>query len=113
MIAPSLQARAEWWDNLSSLYSVTSANNASPPSPDTLYDPVLWRQAWESVEACEAACKSWATCVQWSYVEDLCRMDDKLIMGQGYAPAMTERKTALRTTSGWLKERLDAWQCDS
>ncbi len=112
MIAPNLQARAEWWDNFSSLYRVTSANKAAPPSPDTLYDPALWRQAWESVEACEAACRSWATCAQWSYVEDLCRMVDKLIMGQGYAPAMSERKTALRTTSGWLKERLDTWQCD-
>jgi hypothetical protein len=39
-------------------------------------------------------------------------MDDKLIMGQGYAPAMSERKTALKTTSGWLKERLDAWNCN-
>jgi hypothetical protein len=39
-------------------------------------------------------------------------MDDKLMVGQGYAPAMAERKTALKTTSGWLQERLDAWHCD-
>ncbi len=112
MIAPDLRQRAEWWDNLSSLYSVASANKASPPSPDTHNDAELWGQAWTSADACEAACKSWDACVQWSYVEDLCKMDDKLIMGQGYAPAMSERRTALKTTSGWLKERLDAWHCD-
>jgi len=112
MIAPDLRKRAEWWDNLSGLFSVTSANKESAATPDTVYDPALWRRAWMSTDACEAACKSWATCVQWSYVEDLCRMDDKLIMGQGYAPAMSERKTALKTTSGWLKERLDAWNCN-
>jgi heme A synthase len=72
----------------------------------------LWKGAWVSADACEAACKSWASCVQWSYVEDLCNMDDKLIMGQGYAPAMSERKTALKTTSGWLQGRLDGWHCD-
>jgi hypothetical protein len=111
MIAPNLRRRAEWWDNLSGLYSVTSENKASPPAPDTDYDSELWKQAWASVDACEAACNSWTSCVQWSYVEDLCKMDDKLIMGQGYAPAMSERRTALKTTSGWLKERLEAWHC--
>ncbi len=39
-------------------------------------------------------------------------MDDKVIMGQGYAPAMSQRKTALKTTSGWLPERLEDWHCD-
>jgi hypothetical protein len=112
MIAPNLKRRAEWWDNFSSLYSITSANKASPPTPDSQYDPALWKQAWASTDACEAACKSWVTCVQWSYVEDLCRMDDKLSMGQGFAPAMSERKTALKTTSGWLQERLESWKCE-
>lgn len=91
---------------------MTSGNKAAPPAPEKGYDAALWRKAWASVDACEAACESWSDCVQWSYVEDLCSMDDKLIMGQGYAPAMSERKTALKTTSGWLKERLNGWQCD-
>ncbi|GAB1316837.1 N-acetylgalactosaminide beta-1,3-galactosyltransferase [Madurella fahalii] len=112
MIAPNLHKRVEWWDNLSGLYQVTSGNKASPPAPESGYDAALWSAAWESVDACEAACESWTACVQWNYVEDLCSMDDKLIMGQGYAPAMPERKTALKRTSGWLKERLDSWQCD-
>ncbi|KAK4153761.1 hypothetical protein C8A00DRAFT_43332 [Chaetomidium leptoderma] len=112
MIAPNLEKRAEWWDNMSGLYRVTSANKGAPPSPDDAYDAALWKDAWASVDTCEAACKSWISCVQWSYVEDLCNMDDKLIMGQGYAPAMSERKTALKTTSGWLKEKVDGWHCD-
>ena len=111
MIAPSLQKRVEWWDNFSGLYKVTSANREAAPAPEVGYDSALWKEAWGSVDACEAACKLWTNCVQWSYVEDLCSMDDKFIMGQGYAPAMSERKTALRTTSGWFKERLDAWNC--
>lgn len=111
IIAPNLRKRAEWWDNLSSVYQVSSGNQAAPPAPESGYDEALWRKAWESVDACEAACESWAGCVQWNYVEDLCSMDDKLIMGRGYAPGMPERKTALKRTSGWLKERLDDWQC--
>ncbi|EAQ91816.1 hypothetical protein CHGG_00051 [Chaetomium globosum CBS 148.51] len=112
MISPELQKRAEWWDNQSGLFQVTSANKADPPTPEEKHDTALWKGAWVSVDACEAACKAWAACVQWSYVEDLCNMDDKLMMGQGYAPAMSERKTALKTTSGWLQERLDGWHCD-
>ncbi|KAK4247447.1 glycosyltransferase [Corynascus novoguineensis] len=112
MIAPNLEKRAEWWDNQSGLFKVTSANKASPPIPETDdFDMALWKEAWASEDACEAACESWASCVQWSYVEDLCSMDDKVMMGQGYAPAMSERKTALKTTSGWLKERLNGWNC--
>jgi hypothetical protein len=111
VMAKSISKRAEWWDNLSSLYRVTSASKESPPAPGSRHDATLWREAWSSVDACEAACRSWDACVQWSYVEDLCSMDDKLIMGQGYAPAMSERKTALKTTSGWFKERLDKWEC--
>ena len=75
------------------------------------YDSVAWGKAWESVDACEVACRSWHDCVQWSYVEDLCKMDEKVTMGQGYAPAMSQRKTALKTTSGWLVKRLDQWHC--
>ncbi|KAL2171394.1 hypothetical protein VTG60DRAFT_3037 [Thermothelomyces hinnuleus] len=112
MIAPNLRKRAEWWDNQSGLLRVTSANKASPPTPETDFDMALWKNAWESADACEAACESWVSCVQWSYVEDLCSMDDKVMMGQGYAPAMSERKTALKTTSGWLLERLDEWKCE-
>jgi hypothetical protein len=114
MIAPDLKDRAEWWDNLSGLFQVTSGNKASPPAPEKTeqYDAALWKEAWASVDACEAACRGWTDCVQWSYVEDLCAMDDKMIMGQGYAPAMSERKTALKRTSGWLKDRLERWQCD-
>lgn len=111
MIAPDLRKRIEWWDNLSELYQVSSGNKASPPVPETKHDIELWKKAWESTDACEAACKGWANCVQWSYVEDLCKMDDKLIMGQGYAPAMSERKTALKRTSGWLNDRLESWAC--
>ncbi|KAK3996640.1 glycosyltransferase [Cladorrhinum sp. PSN332] len=111
MIAPDLKKRAEWWDNLSELYQVSSGNKASPPVPDTKHDLESWKKAWESTDACEAACEGWVNCVQWSYVEDLCKMDDKLMMGQGYAPAMSERKTALKRTSGWLKDRLDKWSC--
>ena len=111
MIAPALRKRIEWWDNQSELFRVTSANKEAPPAPEGKHNNALWKQAWQSVDACEAACRGWAECVQWSYVEDLCRMDDKVLMGQGYAPTMSERKTALMTTSGWFKERLDKWHC--
>lgn len=101
----------EWWDNMAGLYEVTSANKAAPPEPESRHSSSAWKAAWASVDACEAACKSWVDCVQWTYVEDLCRMDDKMIMGQGYAPAMSQRKTSLKHTSGWLPERLSQWSC--
>ncbi len=113
MIAPHLQKRAEWWDNLSGLYQITSASKGSPLTPDALdsYHRAQWGKAWESADACETACLTWETCVQWSYLEDSCKMDDKMRMGQRYAPTTSERKTALMTTSGWLKERVSDWGC--
>ncbi|CAM1504643.1 Fc.00g022340.m01.CDS01 [Cosmosporella sp. VM-42] len=111
MILPGIQNRMEWWDNLANLYQVNSGNKDAPPSPAGTYNSDLWKKAWGSADACEAACKAWLDCIQWSYVEDLCKMDDKMIMGQGYAATMSERKTSLRHTSGWLPERLENWTC--
>ncbi|KAK0666417.1 hypothetical protein QBC41DRAFT_325803 [Cercophora samala] len=115
VILPGLRARknrAEWWDNMSGVWQVSSGNKNDPPGPEgKTYDEGKWKKAWESVGNCEEACKSWTDCVQWSWVEDLCKMDNKFMMGQGYAPAMTERKTALKRTSGWLTDRLESWKC--
>ncbi|KAK5988930.1 hypothetical protein PT974_10427 [Cladobotryum mycophilum] len=111
MILPNIQKRAEWWDNHAGLFEVSSGNKDAPPVPEGKHDVELWKKAWESIDACEAACKGWETCAQWTYVEDLCKMDDKLIMGAGYAPSMSQRKTALMHTSGWMHERLNNWKC--
>lgn len=113
MILPQVQKRAEWWDNMASLYEVSSANKDWAPVPEdgSSYDAGLWKKAWESVDACEAACQGWAECAMWTFVEDLCKMDDKMIMGQGYAPSMSQRKTSLKHTSGWMTERLQGWAC--
>lgn len=96
---------------MAGLYEVTSANKDSPPVPEGEYTLSLWQNAWESVEACEAACGGWKECVSWEYVEDLCKMDDKMVLGQGFAPGMSQRKTSLMHTSGWVPERLDDWSC--
>lgn len=113
MILPDVKKRAEWWDNQSGVYSVASGNNEWSPKPpkEAKYDAALWKKAWQSVDDCEAACMSWDKCMQWAYVEDLCKMDDKMMMGQGYAEGMSQRKTALMHTSGWLYERLENWKC--
>ncbi|QKD48585.2 uncharacterized protein FOBCDRAFT_196059 [Fusarium oxysporum Fo47] len=102
MIAPVFDRRREWWDNLSSLFDITSANANLPLAPQSKYNRSLCINAWKSVDACEAACESWDECMQWSYYDDLCRMDDKLIMGSGFAPRMFQRKARLIITSGWL-----------
>lgn len=102
MIAPVFDSRREWWDNLSSLFDITSANANLPLAPQPKYNHSLYINAWKSVDACEAACESWDECMQWSYYDDLCRMDDKLIMGSGFAPRMFQRKARLIITSGWL-----------
>lgn len=112
MMISRIQQRLEWWDNMAALYEVSSANREWAPAPtDDKYDADAWKAAWQSADACEAACESWENCVQWSFVEDLCRVDDKLILGQGFAPAMSQRKTSLMHTSGWLPKRLDDWIC--
>lgn len=113
MILPRIQKTVEWWDNMASLYEISSANKAWAPGPEdeSTYDSAVWKKGWESVNACEAACKSWDSCVMWSYVEDLCKMDDKMVLGQGFAPAMSQRKTSLMHTSGWFPNRLDNWSC--
>ena len=96
-------------------YEVSSANQEWAPTPQeeegSSFDAKLWKKAWNSVDDCEAACKGWTQCAMWSFVEDLCKMDDKMIMGQGYAPGMSQRKTALMHTSGWMPQRLDEWHC--
>ncbi|KAL6694654.1 hypothetical protein J3F84DRAFT_377535 [Trichoderma pleuroticola] len=114
MILPNIKEHADWWDNYSGVFEVSSGNREWAPKPGAengQYDKALWANAWESVEACEAACQGWTMCMQWNYVEDLCKMDDKIYMGQGYAPGMSQRKTALRHTSGWMYKRLEDWKC--
>lgn len=114
MILPNIKEHAEWWDNYSGVYEVASGNRewAAKPGPDNgQYDEALWSKAWESVEACEAACQGWTKCMQWNFVEDLCKMDDKVYYGQGYAPGMSQRKTSLKHTSGWMYKRLEEWKC--
>ncbi|KAF4343933.1 glyco n-acetylgalactosamine 3-beta-galactosyltransferase 1 [Fusarium beomiforme] len=83
IIYPNLDKRREWWDNLSGLFEITSGNSNSPPALGSKYDVGLWVNAWKSVGSCEAACESWDECMQWSYTDDLCRLDDKLLMGSG------------------------------
>ncbi|KAI9170643.1 hypothetical protein HJFPF1_00113 [Paramyrothecium foliicola] len=112
MILPHIQERQEWWDNMSDRYEVTSGTRDSVHGPSDTYDSAAWKISWESADGCEAACKSWQSCMQWSFVEDLCRMDDRIIMGQGFSPSMAQRKTSLKHTSGWLADRLSAWDCE-
>lgn len=114
MILPRIQTNAQWWDNRAAQYEVSSGNQAWAPTPEDAgtFDAKAWKGAWESVEACEAACRGWTACVGWTFVEDLCKMDDKVTLGQGYAPNMSQRKTSLMHTSGWLPERLEQWRCD-
>jgi hypothetical protein len=113
MILPHILENAQWWDNMASLFEVSSGNQEWAPAPEdsSTYDSALWKKAWASTEACEAACRGWTGCAMWTFVEDLCKMDDKFIMGQGYAPSMSQRKTSLMHTSGWITERLQEWAC--
>lgn len=113
MILPKIQQSAEWWDNTASQYEVASSNKAwaAVPEEGSSYDAELWADAWQSVSACEAACKGWDECAMWTFVEDLCKMDSRMVMGQGYAPSMSQRKTSLKHTSGWVTERLEQWVC--
>ncbi|CAG9992225.1 unnamed protein product [Clonostachys byssicola] len=113
MILPHIEKPAQWWENGANQFSITSDNQKWPPAPEdrSSYDEAVWKQGWQSAEACEAACISWTECMMWSFTEDLCKMDDKIAMGQGYAPGMSQRKTSLMHTSGWMTDRLPYWKC--
>lgn len=113
MILPHIQHTSEWWDNTASLYEISSTNQRLAPKPEdaSSFDAKKWEGGWQSVEDCEAACRAWSDCVMWTFVEDLCKLDDKIAMGQGYAPYMSQRKTSLKHTSGWFPEKLDQWVC--
>ena len=113
MIQPRINSSMQWWENWAATYEVSSGNKEWAPTPEdtSSFDAKAWKGAWESVTACEAACKGWKGCMMWEFVEDLCKMDDNLRMGQGYAPGMTERKTSLMHTSGWMLDRVDNWTC--
>ncbi|KAF7562261.1 hypothetical protein G7046_g1869 [Stylonectria norvegica] len=111
VVLSSIQKRAEWWNNMANLYEITSSNKDSPETPESAHNIEAWSKAWETVDTCENACRAWVDCVQWTYVEDSCKLDDKMIMGQGVAKSESERKTSLQHTSGWFPERLENWKC--
>ncbi|KAF9886753.1 hypothetical protein FE257_011130 [Aspergillus nanangensis] len=111
-VAPYLQPRVEFWDNWSSKYDIRSSNVANVEPPSTVKSPEVFRSSWKSVDACEAACVSWAECVQWSYYEDRCKMDSAVLLGSGIPEGDARRQTSLPWTSGWLKRRIENWKCE-
>ncbi|KUL87840.1 hypothetical protein ZTR_03170 [Talaromyces verruculosus] len=113
LVAPYLRPRIEWWDNQSSKYKIDSSMTASATPPSTVTFTEVWRSAWKSVDACEAACKSWADCVQWAYYDDLCKMDNRVLLGNGIPEGDFRRKTSLPWVSGWLPRRIENWECEA
>ncbi|KAF7593741.1 hypothetical protein BBP40_010916 [Aspergillus hancockii] len=111
MIKPYLHRRIEWWDNQSSRYELRSDNIADAQPPEKVSKEV-WLKAWQSVDACEAACVAWDNCVQWTFYEDQCRMDENLMLGMGIPVGDLRRQTSLPRTSGWLPERTEKWVCE-
>lgn len=111
LVAPFLRHRAEWWDNGSSKHEVRSNNAAGLQPPSSVGSPEVWRNAWKSVDACEAACVAWGECVQWSFYEDRCKMDSMVRLGSGIPEGDSRRQTSLPWTSGWFKSRVEGWTC--
>ncbi|KAJ5232218.1 hypothetical protein N7468_005174 [Penicillium chermesinum] len=111
LVAPYLRSRVEWWDNLSSKHEIRSSNAKHVQAPSTVKSTETWRSAWQSVDACEAACTAWAECVQWSFYEDLCKMDSMIFLGSGIPAGDPRRQSNLMWTSGWLPRRVENWGC--
>lgn len=111
LVAPYLHSRVEWWDNWSSKHEIRSNNAKDAEPPSSVKETDVWRSAWESVDSCEAACKSWAECMQWSFYEDRCKMDSMVLLGSGIPEGDSRRQTTLPWVSGWLSERVENWEC--
>lgn len=111
LVAPYLRSRVEWWDNWSSKYEIRSNNAQDAQPPSSVKTTDVWRSAWKSVDSCEAACVSWAECVQWSFYEDRCKMDSMALLGSGIPEGDSRRQTTLPWVSGWLSQRVENWQC--
>ncbi|KAE8408865.1 hypothetical protein BDV37DRAFT_237471 [Aspergillus pseudonomiae] len=112
MIEPYMRRRVEWWDNQSSRYELRSDNVADAQPPEGV-SKQIWHGAWKSVDACEAACVAWEGCVQWTFYEDQCRMDENFMLGMGIPVGDLRRQTSLPRTSGWLPQRAEKWVCDA
>ncbi|KAL4894854.1 hypothetical protein BDV59DRAFT_175088 [Aspergillus ambiguus] len=110
-VAPFLKSRVDWWDNWSSKHEIRSNTAEYAEPPNSVKSADVWRSAWKSVDACEAACVSWPECVQWSYYEDRCKMDTMILLGSGIPASDSRRETSLPWTSGWLKRRVENWDC--
>ncbi|KAJ5698888.1 hypothetical protein N7462_000893 [Penicillium macrosclerotiorum] len=111
LVAPYLRPRAEWWDNWSGKHEITSSTATTAETPNTVKSGETWRTAWQSVDACEAACVAWAECVQWAFYEDRCKMDNKVLLGNGIPEGDSRRQTSLPWVSGWLPRRVENWAC--
>ena len=111
MVRPFLRSRVDWWDNWSSKHEIRSNNAQDAQPPATVKSEQTWRNGWKSVDNCEAACETWADCVQWSFYEDRCKMDSMVLLGSGFPEGDSRRQTTLPWVSGWMKRRIDNWDC--
>ncbi|PWY80583.1 hypothetical protein BO70DRAFT_315745, partial [Aspergillus heteromorphus CBS 117.55] len=113
LVKPYLRTRIEWWDNGAAKYEIRSNNVQWAQIPEGVKETETWKKGWRSVDACQAACVAWGECVQWSFYEDRCKMDSMVLLGSGIPEGDSRRQTSLPWTSGWMKERIEKWACDS
>ncbi|RAL12440.1 uncharacterized protein BO97DRAFT_451684 [Aspergillus homomorphus CBS 101889] len=109
MVLPYLRERVDWWENGAAKYDIRSSNVNGVTVPDTVTKPQAWKEAWMSVDKCEAACVAWGECVQWSFYEDRCMLDSMVRLGSGIPEGDARRQSSLPWTSGWLTRRVEHW----
>ncbi|PYH45953.1 uncharacterized protein BP01DRAFT_391311 [Aspergillus saccharolyticus JOP 1030-1] len=109
MVLPYLRERVEWWENGAAKYDIRSSNVNGVVAPESVTKPQAWKEAWMSVDKCEAACVAWGDCVQWSFYEDRCMLDSMIRLGSGIPEGDARRQSSLPWTSGWLTRRAEHW----
>ncbi len=93
-LLPISRSRAEWWDNQSSKYSITSANKHDSLQLQIAFSsPDIFGEADGNLSMPARLLAYLGTTVCRKFAEDLCQMDDKLTMGRGLLfSSMSQRK---------------------
>jgi hypothetical protein len=102
---PRATSRRDDWDNIS--VDIKFEESGSVGGRFKALGLEGWqKRAHESADGCRTACEKTAECFQYSFRRGACGLSRSFKIGY---PTRPEADPSKRQTSGWLRERIEAW----